>query len=91
MAQIHRAYLTDAPVSQVRRAVRDATGVTTLKTKICSYYGDGFVAERGDDGALNIFLMSSDPLPNATVVSDGHPMSAAKLQRLYEDRFPRGR
>jgi hypothetical protein len=60
------------------------------KTLICSYTGS-FIAEKSDDGALNVYYIGSEPLTNMVEDAKPHPcgcgssldpgrMTAAKLQ-----------
>lgn len=62
-------------------------GVPVLKNKVASFFGSSFVAERADDGTLNIYLVSADPVPMSTAGDWRAPapkerMTAAAMQAL---------
>ena len=83
------------------RMTRDDTG-SPKRTKIASFYGSSFLAERGEGNELVIYHVSEDGISSDLVgdarrvrVSAGGlgvgGMSAKQLQAMHERRFPRGR
>jgi hypothetical protein len=59
-----------------------------MRTKIASFWGNAFTAERSDDGELCIYHVGSDPIPTS-VTGDRRGaspprMTAAKLQAINE-------
>ena len=55
------------------------------RTKIASYFGSSFIAERNPDGSLDIFHVGSGNLPTDLVGDSAKgPMTAARLQQINE-------
>ena len=59
------------------------------RTKVSTFHGSSFVAERGEDGDLHVYHVGTSMLPSDTVgdarpakerVRDHKPMTAAALQ-----------
>jgi hypothetical protein len=67
--------------------IRDQAGPVT-RTKVCTYQGSAYVAERDDNG-LNIYLVSSEPMSTETVGDRGRPTGDAPLPHLARFDSPR--
>jgi hypothetical protein len=89
-AKIHWGRFADAPLPT---SVSGApTGQPARKTRIATYYGSSFLAERGEDGDLHVYHVGTSMLPSDTIGDakvcgcDGQPgrMTAAKYQHNIE-------
>jgi hypothetical protein len=72
-------YVRDAPLA-TSASSRGPTNGPATKTKVCTYFGSSFIAERGEDG-LTIFHVGTGALPTDTIGDAHQPMSAERYQR----------
>jgi len=63
-------------------------GGPATRTKVATYYGSSFHAERGPDGQLDVYFVGTMPLATQANEMTGDvakgPMTAAKMQAISE-------